>query len=490
MKNTDSINKNNQKYQKAVDAIKTAASKYLYNKPQIQPITKEKPVIWSVTSEFAPVKEGGLGSVPVEIQNNVTKLGINIPTFIPMYQQKGLASFRHDGDKYVYNYKGKEFDLKKAASFKVDTFQGGKSKSQDVEIYVSTTNDESGNEKQLVFVKNDDYFNGTIYQTSQKSEESEKFAFFSKAVYEFLKAKEDLSSVKDLKIPDRSAFDSIKSPDCLILNDWQASPVAALARYKAPMENAFAQLSDSAAEKLSNMNIITIGHNTMYQGSTRNDNNNAQRYEATTNILNTLFDNFTFDIVTNAVTGATKTNEKDDGLSNLDNVLILNMNDRNANHTNLLNMGICLSNCFHPVSENYAKEIISNSHPELAGELRWAITEKTKAGGVTGIINGNDFNNLSVEARNKQIKSLTGIDFTLYNKSSSLEDVMSARAENKSKFYNEYMVPFSKVNNPVEVQNSKKVSEIKNLTSRLEFVEGKRKTEFPELTAKKNRYFT
>ena len=482
MQNSDSLNKNAQKYEAAIAKIKTAAPHYLHDKPEVNLITKENPSIWSVTSEFAPIKEGGLGSVPVEIQNNVAKLGIDIPTFIPMYQQKGIASFKQEGDKYTYTYKGKEYDLKKAAEFKVDSFRGGKSSSQDVEVYVSTTQDKDGNQKQLVFIKNDNYFNGTIYQTSERTEEPEKFAFFSKAVYEFAKAKEDASSVKDLKITDTDAFNSVKSPDAMILNDWQASPIAALARYKAPMENAYSQLSDAAAEKLSNLNLITIGHNTMYQGSTRNNNDNPQRCEATTNILNTLFDSFTYDIVSNATTGASETNPTDSGLANLDNVLLLNQNDGNSNHTNLLNMGVCLSNYFNPVSKNYAKEIISDEHPELAAELRWAVNQKTDAGAVEGIINGNDFHNLSIEAKKGQIKAQTRLDYKTYNKQSEISDIMAARTDNKIKFYNDFMLPFSKVNNPEEVKNSKEVADVKALTGRLEFVENKRKTTLPEIS--------
>ncbi len=341
LQNSDSLNKNAQKYEKAITSIKNAAPKHLFETPKIEPITKENPTLWSVTSEFAPIKEGGLGSVPVEIQNNVTKLGVNIPALIPMYQQKGQASFRQEGNDNFYTYKGKEFKLEKAASFKLDTYQGGKSKTEDVEIFVNNSKDENGSIKQLIFVKNDNYFNGTIYQTGEKSEEPEKFAFFSKAVYEFAKAKEDINSVKDLKIENADTFNSISAPDGLILNDWQASPIAALIRYKAPMENAYGQLSDDAAKKLSDMTIITIGHNAMYQGSTKNNNNDAQRKEATTNILNTLFDNFAYDIVSNAETKASQTNPSDNGLKNLDNVLILNAQDEYSNHTNLLNMGIC-----------------------------------------------------------------------------------------------------------------------------------------------------
>ncbi len=474
LQNGDSLNKNVQKYNEAIETIKTSATKYLYEKPNITPITKEHPTLWSITSEFAPIKEGGLGSVPVEIQNNVSKLGIDIPTFIPMYQQKGIASFRQEGNKYIYNYKGKEFNLEKAASFKMDTYQNGRSNTENVEIFVS------GDDKKLVFIKNDRYFNGTIYQSSEKTEEPEKFAFFSKAVYEFAKAKEDIRSVKDLVITNKEVFDSIKSPDGMILNDWQASPIAALARYKAPMENAFGQLNDDAAKKLSDMTIITIGHNAMYQGSTRNDNNDGQRKTSTSNILNTLFDNFAYDITINAQTNASKTDSSDEGLKNLDNVLILNAQDSSSNHTNLLNMGICLSNYFHPVSQNYTNEIVSGLHPELAGELAWAITQKNNAGSVVGIINGNDFNNLSIEKRQNMIKNQTGLEYKTYSKKSDINDVMNARTENKINFYNNFILPFSLKND--SNNNSQEVENIRKITSKLEFVDENGRTKLPKLT--------
>lgn len=477
LNNSDSLNKNAQKYSKAIELIQNQAKKHLYETPNVKEINKENPTLWSVTSEFAPIKEGGLGSVPVEIQNNITKLGINIPTFIPMYQQRGIASFRQEGNEYYYSYKGREFKLEKAGSFKLDTFQGGKSKTEDVEIFVHNSKDKDGNNKQLIFIKNDTYFNGTIYQTGEKSEEPEKFAFFSKAVYELAKSKEDLKSVKGLVITDKEVFNSIKSPDGLVLNDWQASPIAALARYKAPLENAYGQLSDDASRKLSDMTIITIGHNAMYQGSTRNNNDDYQRKEVTTNILNTLFDSYAFDIVSNAKTCASETDPTDAGLKNLDNVLILNENDPYSNHTNLLNMGICLSDYFHPVSQNYANELISDKHPELSGELRWALTRKNDSGALVGIINGNDFNNLSIEAKKDVIKKQTGLEFDTYSKNSPTDEIMRARKNNKLKFYNDFIIPFSLKN---DISNSdSKVENIRELSAKLEFVEGKRGTNLP-----------
>ena len=123
-----------------------------------------------------------------------------------------------------------------------------------------------------------------------------------------------VKAVKDSVIYSQMALDDIKAPDGMILNDWQASPTAALLRYKAVMENAHGQLSDSATSKLKDMRVITIGHNAMYQGSTQNDNNYYQKKAATSNILNTLFDKYAYDIVSHAKSGATTIGSKDEGL--------------------------------------------------------------------------------------------------------------------------------------------------------------------------------
>lgn len=482
--NPTTLNKNKTKYESAIHTIENAAVMKLYDTPYMQPITKEHPSLWSVTSEFAPIKEGGLGSVPVAIQENVAKLGIDNPAFIPMYQQKGKATLIKEGDNYIYKY-GKNMNLpvKKAAAFQMDVYRNGISNSENVEIFVGNLEkDENKPQRQLILIKNDNYFDGSIYQGGVRNEEPEKFAFFSKAVYEFAKMKMDINSVKNPAIYDRKVFDSINEPDGLILNDWQASPVAALSRYKAPMENAFGQIGDEAAKKLSQIPLITIGHNTMYQGSTLNNNDTKQMKEATSNILNTLFDNYTYDIVSNAKTMASKWDEEDENLKNLDNVLLTDKDHANLIHTNLLNMGVCLSDYFHPVSKNYAKEIISESHADLSGELRWALTRRNDTGSMVGIINGNDFNKLSIEAKEAQIKKTSGLEsIQTYNKNSDISDVMRARTANKIDLYNKFIKPFTKKND--EASEDELVKNVRNITDELEFVDTKGyKKSLPDLT--------
>ena len=71
--NNDSLSRNQQKYNAAIQKIKSAAPDRLFSSPNVKEITNPTPSLWSVTSEFAPIKEGGLGSVPVEIKTNLAK---------------------------------------------------------------------------------------------------------------------------------------------------------------------------------------------------------------------------------------------------------------------------------------------------------------------------------------------------------------------------------------------------------------------------------
>ena len=61
---------------------RTVGQEKLTSKKPLAPITKDNPTIWSITSEFAPIKEGGLGVVPPAITKNAKEVGVNIPTFI------------------------------------------------------------------------------------------------------------------------------------------------------------------------------------------------------------------------------------------------------------------------------------------------------------------------------------------------------------------------------------------------------------------------
>ena len=473
------MNKNSQKYDKAIEEIKNVAFEKLTSVEPLKPLEKQNPVFWSATSEFAPVKEGGLGSVPPEIRSNLAKLDIQMPTFIPMYLNEGNSTFSKTDEGYFYNYKGKTIPLEKVATLKLDAYKNSKMQSVPVEFYLSEEETPNGATKQLIFIKSDKYFDGTIYEANLKTEEPEKFAIMSKAIYEFAKIKTDgLKASKDVEINSKEAFDKIKAPDGFILNDWQASPLAALLRYKAPMENAYGALSDETSKNLSSSRIITIGHNIAYQGSTQSNNDYYQKNLATSNVLNTLFDKYSYDIVSNAKIQVDKIDKEDENLKNIDNVLLMDKNNPAATSTNFLNMGIILSDYFHPVSKNYAKELISPNHPELSNSLQWALIQKEKAGKLIGIINGNDFENLSIEANLGKIKKLTGLDFEPYTKETPIENLINSRTKNKMNMYYNFVLPFSDSSASSEEQKA----QAKAVSSRLEFVQGKQGTTLPILS--------
>lgn len=447
------------------------------NLDKIVKYKKLKPSVWSVTSELDPIKEGGLGKVPHEVAINATKAGVDMPTFTPMYTSPGKSEFVTEDGVSRYTYNGNTYkNLIKIASYDVDVYRGGKNGTEKVEFY--TADDPLGQNagNKIILVKNDNYFGTKIYERNQKVEEPEKFAFFSKAVYDFAKIKladennDKYKPVRNLEIADRSAFDEIKTPDAMILNDWQAAPFAALARYKAPLEAGYSNnISSNVAEKLENMNIVAIGHNLTYQGKAC-DNMNAggQQQELSSSMLNTLFDEYAAVIATNAESGAFASNVHDPGLKAIDNVLIMNPESNTDNYTNLLSMGVHLSNYFCPVSQNYANELIGDkpAQKSLSGYLQWALNQRSEKvaknqnqkNTLVGVINGNDYDKVNLVANGEDtvksdgtikksgIKNLMGLQMQTYDCNTPIDDVMERRFENKKLFYNDYLVPLSNMN--------------------------------------------
>ena len=473
------IDRNAKKYASAIDSIRKMGEKKLTSTEPLTPITRQHPhpSVWSVTSEFAPIKEGGLGSVPPEVRNNTVPLGVEMPTFVPMYLYPGKATLVKQGDNYKYIYKEKEMPLEKIATIKMDVYKDGKPSTIPVNYFLHTDKDENGNSRQLIFLHADNYFDGSIYEANVKTEEPEKFALMSKAVYEFAKLKMDgVKAVKEAEIASPTIMDSISAPDAMLLNDWQASPTAALLRYKAVMENAHNQLSDKTAKRMQEMNIVTIGHNVRYQGSTEK-NDDIPKAAATSNILNTLFDKYAYDIVSNAQTNSSKIDPKDERAKMFENALVMELGQEKGTYTNFLNTGIVLSDYFCPVSENYAKELMQPDLTHLSKKLQWVITQKNKIGKLKGVINGNDFKNISLEANKSKIKELTGIDFKMYDKKTSIEEIMKNRADNKARLYQDFVLPFTQSS----ASSAEQIEKVKKITGKLEFVPGTRGTNLPSL---------
>lgn len=402
---------------------------------------------WALTAEFDPIKAGGLGSVPMEIQNNFADMGIDNPVFIPMYQQKGNGEFMEYGEgenkKYKYVYGGETFDLKKMAEIPVQQYRGGKIKSQNVEFYLGhpKRQDVSGNktvneDQQIVFVKNTDNFGGDIYANNINSDEKEKFALFSKAVYQLAEAKvssalgKNKTGLGEIKIADKEAFDAVKPPVSMILNDWHAAPMAGLLRYKAPMENAYNVIDDNVKDALKDMPLLMIGHNAGIPGSTRSTSRERSDF-ITENVINTLYDGYSFGITENAHTGRTP-----EAVCN--SVLYERTNNDQKQFNNLAH-GISLSDYYVPVSKNYEKELKTDA--QGSGLAYNIIDARKDSDTISGEVNGLDRSLNTTEAKAGWLKSKFGMNLKTYNHLTPIDEVMEDRQHNKMEFYDNFLKP-------------------------------------------------
>lgn len=351
--------------------IQNAARRFINNGSDGIPIKKLTPksTVWSLTAESIPEKEGGLGEVPVQIAKNMLKeLGINNAMARPMSLIPGKSKFVEANGKYTYIYnldkpKKYEIDLEKVAEFKTKAFRNGIYDDETIEVFTGI--DPENGYKRIMF-KNDKYFTSkSLYSASTDVSETERYAFYAKAAYEFSKIKEDPNSITSLIIHNKAAFDEIKPADAFILNDWHAGGFAALARFKSACEADNKELSKAVAEKFKTMTIINLDHNLDYQG---------KDYPHSSEILNTLFDKYAFDIYENAKTGF--------GHHGIENVLVTD------GQVNLANMAGCLSNKMKPVSPTYARELAEQV--ERSGDMQHLCQVRIEHGTMEGASNGWD----------------------------------------------------------------------------------------------------
>lgn len=359
-----------------IEKLKNTARSMIYNgvnRPKAK-VLDDKSTIWSITAESLPEKEGGLGEVPTQIAKNLKEeLGINNYVVLPLYQIKGKSKIVENNDKFHYFYdlqKDSPYSLDsekldKLVKFEIQTFRNGKSEIQKVEVFIGK---DDKNKVTKIYIKNNDYFNTTgLYRHTQTVQEPERFAFFSKAVYEFLKLKADENSHASYEIFNQKAFEDVKVPDAMILNDWHAAPLAGLMKLQAPLESAFGELNKKTAEIFSSMNLVNIVHNADYKGAS---------HTQASEMLNTLFGKYASDIYEYARTGF--------GNHEIERVLTAG----NGNPANLANIGACLSNTVVPVSKTYAEELAQQSR--RSKELQHVFEERLNQGTMKGIVNGWD----------------------------------------------------------------------------------------------------
>ncbi len=399
---------------------------------------------WSLTAEYAPIKTGGLGVVPVDLQNNFTKLGIDMPTFIPMYLKKNQSEFRKlPNHKFEYKYNGQKFDLTKLAETTTHVFRNGETKPEKIEYYMTELPVEGapGKFKQLIFVKSGNYFNENIYDSTTNAEETERFALFTKAVYKLAKLKvntalnngeKDMSGVSDMEIFDQGAFDSLEAPNSMILNDWHAGSMASLLRYRAPMEYNYREIPKNTFNALKDMPLLMIGHNLGCQGKSNDGSGSLlSKNRVTENIINTLYDSYAIAITENAHSGLMGDND------DMCNTVLMKRRTADKHFNHLFN-GVSLADWFVPVSKNYTNEIITD--PAQSGILNPLLRRREATGTISGIVNGLDKDKVDMNAVSKKnfVKDLV---LEKYDQNSDMNKIMKLRAENKKRFYQSYIKP-------------------------------------------------
>ncbi len=409
--------------------------------------------LWGMTSEYDPIKKGGLGVVPSDLQDNFVKLGMDSPTFIPMYLKKGLSEFKavrqynpeteKDETHYQYIYDKEKYDLKKLAEVTIPTYRNGKQLMERVEYY-STQKPIRGADKTktLVFVKNADYFRDGIYDSTPFAEETEKFALFTKSVYTLAKYKvaealgSDLTGVENIKIADKAAFDEIKAPNSFVLNDWHAGSVAGLFRYRAPMEYAYNELSKDVMYALKDMPLLMIGHNLGEQGNTNSGSGSlTAKNQTTENVINTLYDHYAKALAEHGHSG----------LQNEDICNTILMKRRTGDKQfNSLFHGAALADWFEIVSPNHAKECIDDP---AQSRILWSLLQRRQhTGTIGGILNGLDKNKVDMKATNdRNFVKFRDVNEKLnlqeYDKDTPIDEVMEKRMYNKRRVYNAFIKP-------------------------------------------------
>jgi len=440
--------------------------------------------VWLPTAESLPEKEGGLAEVPVQMAMNMDNLGINNYIVRPMIEIPGKTQFYEKEGKYYYYYPGldanvtdevtgkskkvkRRLELEKVVGFTTNVFRNGKYESQPVEVFYAK--DTVRGYRRLMF-RNKDYFSASgLYEGSQAVSETERYTFFNKIMYEFMKLRLDPSSVQGFEVPNDELLKSIKVPDAVVLNDWHCGPSAALMRYKAPIEANAGELSNGAASKLKDMNLLYIVHNSDYQG----DNGLY-----TSEIINTLFDKYALDVYENATTRFV--DEENEAIRSLSNVLTID------GRINMANMGMCLANKVKPVSATYAKEMATR--PERSRGLMHVTSYRLAKGTLEGASNGWDraSNEIAIDSKpysgtvammNKDVdlikqavKSHPDFEYTVPAKrevkpvevTMDINQIMENRKHNKKMFV-EYLKSCLDFNNAAREYNSRQTEETKKI---------------------------
>ena len=359
---------------------------------------------WMISAETATfMKAGGLGMIASELpeafNRKFSSQDETITIITPMYlgdTKKKKATF--DGKIYT-GAENKSVELKKLCDLTIP-FMNESQEFVDYAVVVYTGKYEN---TPYIFMSNDRFFNidphddnppaqdGCYILNKHGINEVERFAFFSKAVYEFVKY-------------------SIKNncqPTTIIANDWHSGALSGLMKYLPISLLSKNMISEEDADKLRSIPIIHIAHHLGYQG---------WDYPNTARILNSLYELQTNFIFTNAKT-------------------IKNSNKRTVNTLivhDCYNQASCnfhLADRVVTVSKNYLEEV--SKELELGYDFRDVLKIRKDHRTFFGIINGYDKKLISPnEQKIETINSYFGnTEFKIFN-----ENSIDNKKHNKAEF--------------------------------------------------------
>ena len=371
--------------------------------PEIQKINS-----WMISAETATfMKWGGLGMIASELPevfNHVFgKNGEQLSVVTPMYlgdTKKKKAAF--EGDVYT-GTENKKIQLKKirviTVPFAADRPALHKFK---VTVYTGVFNNTN-----YIFLANDRFFSINPHPDNPSAQdgcyvmnefginEVERFAFFSKAVYELLK------EIFEGKIKD------ISRPNVLIANDWHSGALSGLTKYFTKAQIEAQRMSPELAEKMKALPIVHVAHHLGYQG---------WDYDNTSRILNSLYENTATLVFKNAKA-------------------IKNSNPR-ATNTLIVSDWYNQASCnFHladrvvTVSKNYMEEV--SKELGFGFDFRDILKIRKDHRNFFGIVNG--YEKKLISPNKEKIEGLNtyfqGFDFRVFD-----ENSLEAKNHNKAEF--------------------------------------------------------
>lgn len=401
----------------------------------------DKVEAWMISAETGSfMKWGGLGMVASELPEAFNKTfgaeGSRMKVVTPLYiGNTGKKKADFDGKVYT-GAERNAIPLTKIKSIEVP-FVGDKVSLIKYKVTVYTG--KWGN-TDYIFLENERFFSINPHKDNPSAQdgcyvlnesginEVERFAFFSKAVYELIE-----NIVK-------GSIKEIEQPNVLLANDWHSGAISGLIKYFPVAQVEAGRMESKLACKIKNIPIIHIAHHLGYQG---------WDYENTAKLLNSLYENMATFVFKNAKT-------------------IKNSNPRTINTLvvhDSYNQAACnffLADRVVTVSRNYMEEV--SKELKLGLDFRDVLKIRKDHRNFFGIVNGYDKKLIApIESKIESINNYFKTDFKFFDENhldvklhNKIEFIKMISKIAKDKNYKEETIPLIDIYNFCDIEKSVK----------------------------------